>query len=81
MTYLFIGIRLHTIIEDARELSGGRRQLKDKSAEAIIHQGSLRETTRIYEGLLLLSQRESHGRLAVQSKRKAGHEAEGIKDH
>lgn len=59
MTYLFIGIRFHTIIGDARELSGGRRQLKDKSAEAIIHQGSLREATRIYEGLLLLSQRES----------------------
>lgn len=42
---------------EARELSGGRRQLKDKSEEAIIHQGSVREVTRIYEELLLLSQR------------------------
>lgn len=59
MTYLFLGIRLHTIMGDARELSGGRRQLKDNSEEAIIHQGSLKEATRIYEGLLLLSQRVS----------------------
>lgn len=40
ITYLFIGIRLHTIMGEAREVRFGRKRLEDKS-KVIIHQGPL----------------------------------------
>lgn len=64
--HLFIGIRLHTIMAEAREVGCGRKHLREKS-KVIIHQESLREVTGIdWGGVLLLFQRVSliHGGLA-----------------